>query len=389
MAENEPTLPDDFLDRGLDILRRLPDAVILNRKVANAIVEFWRKAPVSSLPQPKYLEVWDRVWAAAAKDLAEERDLVDPVLYAINDPAGKLTEELLKFLWPKEAKAGGGLPPELTDRLSNIVTRTDHSAIDASSVIVASRAHILHAVAPEFAIQSVLPLLSWQLNPSAAAYWSAFLWSARISPDLYRLIEPDFLIALRNPDRLRDRGYEILCQIFLLASLEFRAPAAETTRQVLNDMDAQGLGHISSFVRQRMLNAKEDARNYWSNTVQPWLEAYWPRDAEKQTQQTKTDFAMTAIYSDGSFGRALGWLNENGLLGETPTATTILMSLKDTGRSHEDFARSFTLPEHFPAEVLRLLSITRPFRWDHGYGRGLLDRIRAAKPEIEQTPEYL
>lgn len=382
-------LPPEFLDRMLTILAELPDINLQSRKVANSIVEFWRKSPVTSLPKDRYLEIWDRVWEAFAKDPSEERDAQDAVGYAINDPAGKLTEELLKYLWPKDAKVGGGIPQELADRLKKIVQRTNHEAIDASSVIVASRVEVLHAVAPEFAKQNVLALLSWEANPNAASYWSAFLWPARISPDLFKLIELDCITALRTPDQFEERAYETLCQLYLLASMEFKATSRETVRNILDQIGEKGLEHMSSFLRHRMLNSQEDAASYWLQTVKPWIEEHWPRDAAKQTTKTMENFAMIALYSNANFPKALNWLEDNGLLGETPTASTILFSLKKgDGNTHEDFKDSSTLPERFPKEVLHLLSLTQPFQWAHGYAAETLARIIEAKPELAQTAEY-
>jgi len=373
----------------LTILRKLPDKSLMSRNVANAIIEFWRKSPVTSLPKDRYLEIWDRVWVACAKNPSEERDLKHAVGYAINDPAGKLTEELLKYLWPKDAKVGGGIPQELADRLKRMVGRTDHSLVDASSVIVASRAEILHVVAPEFARQNVLPLLSWEGNPSAAAYWSAFLWPARISPDLFKLIEADCITALQTPDRLEERTYETLCQLFLLASMEFKATSTTTVRNILDQIGETGLEHMSSFLRHRMLNSKEDAGGYWVQTVMPWLSEHWPRDAAKQTSRTMENFAMIAVYSNASFPKALSWLADNGLLGQTPTASTILISLKERGgNTHEDFKDSSTLPERFPQEVLHLLWLTRPFQWNRGYAVEILGRITAADPLLIGKAEY-
>lgn len=383
------SIPPDYLDRMLNILGKLPDKSLQSRKVANAIVDFWRKSPVMSLPKDRYLEIWDRIWVAFAKDPSEERDPKDAVGYAINDPAGKLTEELLKYLWPKDAKVGGGIPQELADRLERMVRRTDHHIIDASSVIVASRTEILNAVAPEFAKQNVLPLLSWDGNPNAAAYWSAFLWPARISPDLFKLIEADCITALQSPDQFDDDNYKRLCQIFLLASMEFKATSEKSVRDILEQIGDKGLEHMSSFLRHRMLNSKEDAENYWHQTVKPWIETHWPRDAAKQTSHTMEDFAMVAVYSNAGFSKALKWLENNGLLGQTPTASTILFSLKKREtNTHEDFKDSSTLPERFPQEVLHLLWIVRPFQWDHGYAKEILDRVTEAKPALAQTAEY-
>ena len=382
-------IPPDYLDRMLVILGKLSGKNLQSRKVANAIVEFWRKSSVSSLPKNRYLDIWDHIWVAFAKDPSEERDLKDAVGYAINDPAGKLTEELLKYLWPKDAKVGGGIPQELADRLKKIVQRTNHKFIDASSVIVASRAEILHAVAPEFAKQIVLPLLSWEANPCAAAYWSAFLWPARISPDLFKLVEADCLAALRAPDQFEERAYEILCQLFLLASMEFKATTKEAVREILDEIGAKGLEHMSSFLRHRMLNAKEDAAGYWLQTVKPWIDTHWPRDAAKQTRHTMEDFAMVAVYSNASFPKALSWLEDNGLLGQTPTASSILFALKKReGKTHEDFKDSSMLPDRFPQEVLHLLWLTRPFQWDHGNAMDILNRVTKAKPALAQSAEY-
>ncbi|MFC6657008.1 hypothetical protein ACFQEX_16860 [Roseibium salinum] len=378
------SLPPDYLDRLLKILANLPKRSLQSRKVINTIVEFLRKVQGTALAKKQYVEIWDQIWAASTSSPSEDREISDPVGYAINDPAGKLTEDLLKYLWPKDAKVNGGISSDLANRLKKIVQRTDHSAIDASSVIVASRAEVLHAVAPEFTKQDILPLFRWDTNPSAAAYWSAFLWPARISPDLFKLLEADCLTALRRPDQFEERTYEHLCQLFLLASMEFKAVDEKIVREILDEIGTKGLEYMSSFLRHRMLNSKEDAASYWIQTIKPWIELHWPRDEARQSSHTRADFAMVATYSNECFPRALHWLENNGLLGETPSASTILYSLKDRGgKTHKDFKDSAMLPERFPEEVLHLLWITRPFQWEHGQAREILDRILSCKPELE------
>jgi hypothetical protein len=385
--EASSIIPSDFLDRLLNVLAKLPNPCLQNRKVAHAIVDFWRTSPVAFLPSDRYLEIWDRLWIAFAQFPTETPERSDAVGYAINDPAGKLTKELLDYLWPKDAKVGGGIPRVLSDRLEKIVRRTSHQVLDASSVIVASRADVLHAVAPEFAIKSVMPLLSWNDNASAAAYWTAFLWPARISPDLFRLLEADCLTALKNASRFDANSFKILCQIFVLASMEFRAIAENTVKDILGQIGELGLAHMAD--RSRMLNSKKDAETYWLQTVKPWIKTHWPRDAAKQNEQTMEDFAMIALYSKASFPKALYWLEDNGLLGEVPKASRILYSLKTRDeQTHEDFDVTSTLPERFPKEVLHLLWLTRPFLWDHGIKKEILDRLNAVDPDLASSAEY-
>jgi hypothetical protein len=270
-----------------------------------------------------------------------------------------------------------------------MVNRTDHQRIDASSVIVVSRLDILRAVAPGFADESVVRLLNWQSTPCASAYWNAFLWFARISPDLYKKIEVDFLVALEHPGRIEERAYETLCQLFLLASMELRAVTSEITSRTIGNLSVDALGSLSSFIRHRMLNAKGGSANYWDNTVQPWLSAYWPRDHNKRSEGIMEDFAMTALYCGEHFPKALNWFEENGLLGRTLTATIILLSLRSENEpTHEDFKDSSSFPERFPTEVLHLLWITRPFQWDHGYGREILERLARTQPALKHSPKY-
>lgn len=87
---------------------------------------------------------------------------------------------------------------------------------------------------------------------------------------------------------------------------------------------------MSNFLRHRMLNSKEDAANDWLQTIKPWVERHWPRDAARQTDQTRANFAMIAVYGNVSLPDALRCMEENGLLGETPTVSTILFSLRNT-----------------------------------------------------------
>lgn len=99
---------------------------------------------------------------------------------------------------------------------------------------------------------------------------------------------------------------------------------------------------------------------------------------------------MIAVYSDDQFPTALKVLEENGLLGEVPKETTILFSMQNRENNvHEDFKASAGLPERFPRDVLHLLNVTRPFQWDHGYGRRILERISTTKADLAQTAEYI
>ena len=379
--DNKAILRVDCIHRVLSIFNKFPERAFRSPQVAEAIAELWRRHIDHSIDKTLYLEAWDRIWPATHSDASSEEGVHDPVHYAINDPAGRLTEALLKDFWPKDAKIGGGLPKDLTDRIKRIMDKTSSESINASSLIVASRTEVLHRIDPEFTKQHVLPLLKWNGNPNAADYWSAFLWPARINPDLFKLMKDDCVSALKAPEKFEDKnGYEKLCQVFLLSSMEFQATSKETVREVLDAVGVGGLEHMSSFIRQRMPNSQEDAAQYWEGILMPWLDAHWLRDDAKQSDITRRDFAMIAVYSDSSFPAALECMKSNGLLGETKHASYILHTLRLKFGS--------TLTERFPKDVLRLLCIIRPSQWDSDNLKQILDRAVKAQPDLVDSLEY-
>lgn len=179
-------LPIEYSERLTKLLKSLPTKLLKDAGTAHAVIDLWRKGVFETISDTKFLEIWDRTWKILSTVERGGKTPDDPVFYAINDHAGKLTKELFKRLCPKNAKVGGGLPPKLTQRIEKIIQRTEHATADASSLIVSSRAEVIFAVDPDFAKKAVFPLFSWRTNASAAASWTAFLWQARISPDSYK-----------------------------------------------------------------------------------------------------------------------------------------------------------------------------------------------------------
>ncbi|ESX80266.1 hypothetical protein X759_14115 [Mesorhizobium sp. LSHC420B00] len=379
-----------LMRRAVDTLETAPEVVLQAREVAHAVVQFWRDAPVADLTMEKYLSVWDRIWTNAVSTPMPEAASNGAVSLTINDPGGELSEQLIGFLWPADAKVGSGLPNDLASRISTAVRRTDHSRFDPSSVIAASRLEIMHAVDPPWAEREIIPLLDWGANPSAAAYWEGFLWPARISPDLFKALKPYFLEAMRREEDIDVHSYGVLCQMLVLASLEMQSLSLDEAKAALGKLSQKALHHVSGFVRQRVLNSKANSAAYWERTVGPWLSRCWPRDASKRSDQIAEDFAMASLYCGAKFPDAMRWFERNQLFRVLPQASTILHALDRKGPDlHEDFAATSSLIEKFPADVLHLIWICRPFQWDHdNTARTLLTRMVHADASLIDDPEY-
>ena len=375
--------------RFFEILRKIPADIIEQPSVASSLGYCWRSSPTKELNDEDYLVLWDRLWEIfAASEKMEGQELA--INFAINNPAGQLMEQLFSRLWPIDAKVGMGLPESLTDRLEAALAANNHEAADASSIIIASRLGVLHLLDQNWTNTNVLPLFKWDTTPSALNYWSAYLWNGRFNPDLFAEFQQDFITALGKEDQLDENAYRILCQMFTLATLGSYGLSTSMIKETISNLSNLGLRRVTDFIRHQMLNSKDAAATRWRNAIQPWFNKYWPRDRGKGDPSVIENFAMTALYADEAFPEALAWFEKNGLLAESREASTIIYALeKKENGAHEDFENTHTLIERYPADVLRLLWLVRPFQWDHGQGGELLQRIVNQEGGLTNTPEYI
>lgn len=381
-------LLESVAGRFFDLLATIPQEILQEPSTASALGYCWRNSPTKTIQEDEYLRHWDRLWALFSPMQKMERQEA-ALNFAINTPSGQMMEQLFSRLWPTNAKVGMGVPQALSSRIEKAVRANDHQVADASSIIITSRLGVLHLLDQDWTQDTILFLLNWRMTPSAAVYWSAFLWNGRFNPDLFTAFQDDFMEALRKEEKLDDSAYENLCQMFALASLEAYGMSAEIIRNTLAGLSESALRFVTDFIRHQLLNSKDAAAARWENAIKPWFNKYWPRDRGNNDPPIIENFAMTALYAGDAFPDALAWFEKNGLLGESPGASTIIFALekKDNG-GHEDFENTHTLIERFPDAVLRLLWIVRPFQWDHGQAGILLQRISAQDATLADTPEY-
>lgn len=380
------TLPND----AIDLIRRLPLGIKSDPVYSYDLVELWRKIPKQDLSQEEFLSLWDDLWSSFVTNTKDDPIESRSLNFAINDSGGKMVESLISYLWPKDAKVGSGLPAALTKRVEKICDRADQNRLDASSVIVISRLSVFHAVDPNFTEARLVPLLNWNTHNYAADYWDAYLWYGRLTPDLFKAIEEYFYEALNRQDSLQDEAYKKLNQMFVLASMDMSAVEQDNISYVLRNANISQLEYMSAYIRQRSLNSKAESKSFWTKTLMPWMDKYWPRDQAKRSEKISENLVLASLYSGEFFPAALEWLEDNHLLMELPTCSMILSALRERDDSfHEDFANSYSLPDRYPSEILRLLSVTKPFRWDHGEARRILNRLIANNDVLRDSQMYV
>ncbi len=122
--------------------------------------------------------------------------------YAINDPAGMLTEIWLHLLSRRLREANNqetAIFSEFRARFETILS-ADNLSGKLSRVILTSRLHFLHSLEPQWTEEKVFVLLDWSKDASRAKQaWSGFLiwgkWSPNMLPKLlplYRMTFSDF-----------------------------------------------------------------------------------------------------------------------------------------------------------------------------------------------------
>lgn len=389
LSKKQEDNDDEYTSFASQLILQLPIEILNIESLHYEITRIFEKCH-HKLNDTQFLDEWDRVWSIVAESENSSFEDGSAINFAINAPSGTMVETLLSRLWPKNAKVDSGIPDNLKSRLSIVLNRTTHVAPDTSTIIVASRANGLHLIDKDFFKEDVVQIFRWNENESAIVYWDAFLWAARINPDLFKLLEPEFYLALDKETDLSEEAYKILNQMIFIASVSYGAISEDKTREILSQASTTQLEIISSLIKQRTLSSNKDAENYWRNSIMPWVSKFWPRNFEARNEEISDNLVMSAIYSGDFFPELFNWLSNNNLILESPERTSLVYSLHVAERPiRRNQNESQNLPEKFPREVLELLNKTRPVRWEHGMIRQILDRILAVDRDIENSQAYL
>jgi hypothetical protein len=322
--------------------------------------EFWR--------------AWDRAMPPAFQD--EDTELTqDPITRAINIPVGLLTQAILDRLSTGRPRTAPDIANSQWDRLTVIADGTSlpHTL---ARVLLASRLAWLHMLNPNWVERHLLNYMRWDGSTEVSAVWQGYLWQARVTPELWKVIKADFLLAFGEKQKLRAFEEQIAT---LFAYLSIDQPdwfSTEEVQTALRSTDVKGRAAISSVVATHLQGAGDKSDAMWTTTIGPWLARNWPKDHAFVDPTSALNLALAAAHAGGAFNRAVNLVAP--FLTGSEGYSFVVDRLNETD-----------LPERNADDVLRLLDIVDTnYMWPDHKLRSLLARLQGARPALANDPKF-
>ena len=330
---------------------------------------------VEIVDEKPFWDLWDRVALQLFQETAKG-DADDSLSAALNSTAGHLTEALLQRTDKYKPKANSDLPEAIWERLTKIATGK-FDAHRLGRMILAARLAWLHSLDAEWTEEKLLPFFDWTNPPEAARMWQGFLWTVRITPELWALLKQSFLSAFQHMATLgefKDRLSE------LLGWMAINRPGwlTETeARGVLSELTADGRATVAREVWRTLKGAADQSETLWQDRVSPWLDHVWPKDLSFRSADATTYLALAVTYSGVHFSKAV-----DGVLPYLTAAAddSLLMErLAEIGSAQSQ-----------PEATLKLLAQTVDTNepWANPKLRTLLNQVNQADPSLSSTPEF-
>src|ERR1700738_363149 len=300
---------------------------------------------------------------------------------AINAPAGRLAEILLRKIPAGDVESNGAL----LARFDKLVDAPGKPGLFAR-VRFAADVPFLFARAPNWTRRKLLPHFEWS-SPDAADVWSARKYSNGIgSPELFGLLKKSFLELFGRNDVSTedlDTFAEWLAAILTVNPAEDAGyPLTPTeARSALRRAGAKALSSVGHRLATEMESAKpEDRVELWRTVVGPVFQAIWPLDVELQTSASTFKLVQILRGSGEAFPEAAGVIIPF-IRPEDPRSLTTVYSIAEASDSLYTAA---------PGKMLDLLTavVGEPLSGSvYGLDKAL-SRLRSIDPNLADTRKF-
>jgi len=224
---------------------------------------------------------------------------------AINAPAGRLAEILLRKVTKEDTELSGGLRA----RFDKLVDAPGRPGLLAR-VRLAADVPFLFVRAPNWTKDKLLPHFNWA-SPDAADLWSARKYSNAIgTPELFGLIKTPFLELFGRPDvqpeDMRVFGDWIAAILIVNQAEDAGYPLKPTeARAALRRAGPTALSSVGHRLAVDMESVRPaDKATRWRKVIGPVFEAIWPLDVELQTSATTFKLVQILCATGDAFPQA-------------------------------------------------------------------------------------
>lgn len=239
------------------------------------------------------------------KDVNPEFDR-DIMFDAINHPIGQATEAVLKWWFRGSSKDECPLNGEARSFFTRICD-LNVAPFRRGRVVLARATAPLHRVDPEWMKEHLLPLFDWETSiEEAKASWIGFLHSPRRIPALLALLKKPFLETSEHLNEIGEDCREVYPRFFTYVAIEpAEVFSREELRTVFGRFEIGDLNHAARVLSEVMEGSGDKAEVLWKETVQPFIETIWPKDADRKSDHISGQFAEICIAADSEFETAV------------------------------------------------------------------------------------
>jgi len=332
-----------------------------------------------------FLDFWDRLFPYAIKEARSGmyEDSLGIITYAINHPAGRITE-MLFYLFPAgDSPRGSGIHPDMKTRLEKILQSYDTGAHGwrAGYVTIVTQLLCFHFLDPKWTEKMIVPAFDWGNEDKAKVAWSGYLSRPCIDPDLWEVIKGDFILAFERHDGLPYKSY----RLFAYVAIWWPGTLShEDARHCVKEMGHHGRREVLNCFYLALNRDEVQPSVMWKEQIEPWIKEVWPPDVNFRSPEEAYLFAELAISTGSSFPDAVNTLC--GFLShlEGTDACRILRQIESNADSERTALNSDS------ETLLKFLNKIFPetiqyFRRDV---KEFLNRMKEADPAIENNPHY-
>jgi hypothetical protein len=302
----------------------------------------------------------------------------DPAFAALNSSIGYLTESLLKKLGELNPAAYEDIPTDVRKRLENLLTGSEPGH-RLSRLLLAKALAWLFRVNSELARTSLLGRMDWDTSPDAKLVWIGFLWSARITPELWEAMRSRFLDTFPHSSELGKSETQFY-SLFAYALLreEFTIDAADA-RRALERAPLKGRTHVAWYWWRQADSATDYGATLFRERLKYLLTDVWPMEVGLRGQDSSCDLALLASCCGTAFPDAVATISP--LLMQVDDPQLFLSFFKDKDHADRYPEASLTLIDSIVGQKISV--------WSWPDLRGMLTRISTAQLNLRTDPRFL
>lgn len=132
--------------------------------------------------------------------------------------------------------------------------------------------------------------------------WEGYLWSPRVTDDLFVAFKELFLKVLRNLDRIPKRVRNHGPQLFIHTAIPpNRHITTDESKGILYNLKPNELGEAAGALQNILVGAGDKSPVLWKETIGPWFKQAWPGRGKDKSKKLSDMLCRMAINSGDAF----------------------------------------------------------------------------------------